>query len=286
MIPRRAIDAWRKKVPWNLSGQIEQDLLLSKAIVDLYEDPFIQEHLAFRGGTALQKLYFELPYRYSEDLDFVQLKPGPIGLILDKIKERLAWLGKPTWKIGEGRVTLYYKFSPTIDEGMNLKIKVEINTREHFQVLGISSKEFSVENNWFTGTATVTTYLLEELLATKLRALYQRKKGRDLFDLYLSIKQLNPDCDKIISAFKVYLGNAGLYVSRANFEENLFQKSTNSIFLNDIFVFVPTAYKEGYNALEAIKYLQKNVINLLPGEPWKAGSLELLLDELSAAELC
>ena len=38
-------------------------------------------------------------------------------------------------------------------------------------------------SRWFTGAAKVLTYDLDELLGTKLRALYQRKKGRDLFDL-------------------------------------------------------------------------------------------------------
>ena len=41
-----------------------------------------------------------------------------------------------------------------------------------------------MENSWFTGSAELTTYHFEELLGTKLRALYQRKKGRDLYDLY------------------------------------------------------------------------------------------------------
>ncbi|MBM4319451.1 MAG: nucleotidyl transferase AbiEii/AbiGii toxin family protein, partial [Deltaproteobacteria bacterium] len=40
---------------------------------------------------------------------------------------------------------------------------------------------FRVENPWFSGAADVATYALDELLSTKLRALYQRKKGRDLF---------------------------------------------------------------------------------------------------------
>ena len=39
-----------------------------------------------------------------------------------------------------------------------------------------------MENSWFSGRCELTTYALEELLGTKLRALYQRAKGRDLFD--------------------------------------------------------------------------------------------------------
>lgn len=279
MIPQNAIHAWRNKVPWNLDEQIEQDLLLSRAIVDLYSDTFIQDHLAFRGGTALQKLYFEVPYRYSEDLDFVQISPGPIGIILDHVKNKMAWLGKPTWKAGEGRITLYYKYHPTTDENINFRIKLEINTREHYQALGVIQKEYSVENHWYTGTAQVTTYPLEELLGTKTRALYQRKKGRDLFDLYLSMRQLNPNPAIIAQVFNFYLQQSGLLVSRANFEENLFNKITNQNFLNDIHALLPNEYKTGFEIIDAMQYVHKNLISLLPGEPWK-GDFESHLSEL------
>lgn len=65
-----------------------------------------------------------------------------------------------------------------------IRLKVEINCFEHFNVLGLQEVPFRVESGWFTGEARLTTYQLEELVGTKLRALYQRKKGRDLFDLY------------------------------------------------------------------------------------------------------
>ncbi len=68
-----------------------------------------------------------------------------------------------------------------------MKIKIEINTREHFSVLGLKPMNFRVKNSWFTGECQLTTYELEELFGSKLRALYQRKKSRDLFDLYWAI---------------------------------------------------------------------------------------------------
>ncbi len=279
MIPKNAVDAWRKQVPWNLDGQLEQDLLLSKAILDLYSDPFIQDHLAFRGDTALQKLYFDCPCRYSEGLDFVQVNASPIDIILDHVKSKMDWLGKPTCKVGEGRITLYYKFQPTIDETINLRIKLEINTREHYQLLGITQKDYAIENPWASGMASVTTYHLEELLGTKTRALYQRKKGRDLFDLYHAMRQLNPNPDQIAEAFCFYLVKSGLSVSRANFEENLFNKVTNRSFLNDIYAFVPNEYRTGFEVVDAIRHVHRNLITLLPGEPWES-DLEAHLSSL------
>ena len=55
---------------------------------------------------------------------------------------------------------------------------------------------FEVKNEWYTGKANITTYNINELLGTKLRALYQRKKGRDLFDLYHALKHLDLDTNK------------------------------------------------------------------------------------------
>ena len=72
MIPRAHITHWRQIAPWPSDAQVEQDLVLSRAIVELFSDPHIASALAFRGGTALHKLVFETPGRYSEDIDLVQ----------------------------------------------------------------------------------------------------------------------------------------------------------------------------------------------------------------------
>lgn len=129
------------------------------------------------------------------------------------------------------------------------------------------------------GTAAITTYHLEELLGTKMRALYQRKKGRDLFDLYHAMRELNPNPEQISKVFSFYLEQSGLIVSRANFEENLFNKVTNQSFLNDVNAFVPSEYRTGFEVVEAMQYTHKNLITLLPGEPWR-GDLESHLSSL------
>lgn len=91
MIPRANITAWRAQAPWPLDSQVEQDLILSRALAEIYSHPKLIDGLAFRGGTALHKLFFQSPGRYSEDLDFVQMKPGPIGSLLDELRSVLAF---------------------------------------------------------------------------------------------------------------------------------------------------------------------------------------------------
>ena len=63
---------------------IEQDLIICRALVSIYSDPFLSDHLAFRGGTALHKLYLRPQPRYSEDIDLVQVNAEPIKETIDR----------------------------------------------------------------------------------------------------------------------------------------------------------------------------------------------------------
>ena len=95
MIPMMNIVPWSNVVPWVELRQVEQDLIISRAIVDLFSDPFLREQLRFRGGTALNKLHFPAPIRYSEDIDLVRTTAGPIGPVLDRVRERLEpWVSR------------------------------------------------------------------------------------------------------------------------------------------------------------------------------------------------
>lgn len=83
MIPRASVTAWALEHPWPQADQVEQDLLLARAMCEIANDPHLGPELAMRGGTALHKLFFPKPLRYSEDLDYVRRSSGPIGPILD-----------------------------------------------------------------------------------------------------------------------------------------------------------------------------------------------------------
>jgi predicted nucleotidyltransferase component of viral defense system len=236
MIPRAHITAWRAKAPWSTDAQVEQDLVICRAVVDLFGDEHLASAVAFRGGTALHKLHLSTPSRYSEDIDLVQINPGPIGPVMDSVRARLdPWLGKPQWKQGQGRVTLFYRFDSETKPVTPLKLKIETNTREHFCALGPRRTHFRVDNPWYGGAADVLTYELEELLGTKLRALYQRKKGRDLFDLSEALTRIpGLDAEKVVACFLRYLENDHLRITRAEFENNLADKIDDKVFLSDV----------------------------------------------------
>lgn len=134
MIPKAYIDAWRSDVPWNESSQVEQDLVLSRAIVEIFSSDFLKENLAFRGGTALHKLFLSPQARYSEDIDLVQLNSGPAKPMLEAIRDQLLFLGgknERQVKLNEHNCTVYYQYETEVIPPPRMRVKIEINTREH-----------------------------------------------------------------------------------------------------------------------------------------------------------
>lgn len=270
MIPQAHLIAWRNIAPWAEMHQVEQDLVLTRAIIELYSDPLFKDAFAFRGGTAMQKVFFDSPVRYSEDIDLVQIRAEPIGPAIDAIRKCLdPWLGSPKRSRKEDRVTLYYRFESEIAPVRPMRLKIEINTGEHFSVLPLKEKQFQSQSPWFTGEAKLITYEIEELLGTKLRALYQRKKGRDLFDLAMALKHFpNLDLKKVIECFSHYMTHVGASVTKAQFEANLAEKMEDSYFTSDITALLAIE-ADSFNSDAAFKQVQKEIISLLPGEPWK-----------------
>ena len=202
MIPEAFIIGWQKEAPWQSNDQIEQDLILSRILVEVYNHPFLSEELLFRGGTAISKMYVKKPLRYSEDLDFVQVKAGGIKDIVEAIQQTLApWLGKSSTEPRRNGFRIFYRFKPESNLTITRKIKIEINTREHFTHFSQLKLYYEVNSAWYSDSCEVVTYDLDELAGTKLRALYQRRKGRDLFDLDMLIreKRSSPKCSVISS---------------------------------------------------------------------------------------
>ncbi len=268
MIPRDYITEWRTQAPWVLDHQVEQDLIISRALVELFSNETIAGALAFRGGTALYKLHFRPAARYSEDIDLVQTNAGNIGPVMSAIREALdPWLGTPKWKQNEGRVTIAYRFESEDAPAIALKLKVEINTREHFSVHGLHDHHFEVHSRWFKGAASIRTYELDELLGTKLRALYQRKKGRDLFDLNLALEREDVDPDRIVDVFGRYMKSESTNVTRAMLEQNLAAKRRDPIFSADMTPLL--AHGHTWNFDEAFECVWTRLVSRVPGEPWK-----------------
>lgn len=266
MIAKGHITHWRKYAPWPSDEQVEQDLVISRALVEMFSRPEVAENLAFRGGTALHKLYFDPAVRYSEDIDLVQISPADIGPVAGAIRDSLRpWLGDAK-KYGAtaNMYKLFFRFDSESTPSVPLRLKVEIMTREAFTVLGVIEREFAVNSPWFNGATTLRTFELEELLGTKLRALYQRRKGRDAFDLALALdRRPNLNRQTVIDCFSQYMEREGTVPTRTEFEANLAQKRANVAFMSDMHTLLHPDVGE-YDPAAAIERVQQEFVNLLP----------------------
>ena len=246
MIPQAYITEWSNFVPWQTNEQVEQDLVICRALVAIFQDKFLANNLAFRGGTALHKLYLQPQPRYSEDIDLVQITAEPFGPIIDKIKAN--------------NNTLVYRFESEFAPVQTLSLKVETNCREHFAVLGYQKFPFEVNSSWFQGKCEITTYEFEELLGTKLRALYQRRKGRDLYDMFKALTiHPNLDTDKLLFCYQKYMAFVvGTPPTKQVFLENMETKMKDAEFLGDTMGLLRP--NEIYPQEEAYELIKKKLI--------------------------
>lgn len=270
MIPRAYLDAWTERAPWPDLRQVEQDLIICRALCDLFNAPSLREGIAFRGGTAIHKLLFQKPLRYSEDIDLVQVTAGPIGPTIDAVRDALGWLGKCRREQAGHSVHLTFRFAPEADPQSTLKLKVEINTREHQSLLGVRRYPFSVDSDWYQGKTEIVSYEAEELFGTKLRALLQRRKGRDLFDLARGLDQLQIDRAKLLSSFEHYLAIEGQSITKAVAEQRMLEKLSHSL-TEDIALLLPADVTfSDDQALKAYERVWSELVTRLPGSSWKS----------------
>ena len=247
---------------------------------DLFNAPALKEKIAFRGGTAINKLLFKQPLRYSEDIDLAQTQAEPIGATVDSIREALSWLGKSNREQAGHSMHLVFKFAPEADSRAILKLKVEINTREHKPLFGIRSYPFAVKSDWYQGTTEIASFDPEEIFGTKLRALLQRRKNRDLFDLHHGLEQLDMDPDKLIACFDHYLMLEGKPITRAVAEHRMLEKLTRSL-IEDIAPLLRAGVRfNDDDAMQAFERVWMKLITRIKGDAWKL--TDKALEELRA----
>ena len=273
MIPAQNIVAWGNAVPWADQRQVEQDLIISRALVEIFSDAMLRDELRFRGGTALNKLHFPASLRYSEDIDVVRTSAGPIGPILDQLRVVLEpWLGRA--QFDQSPVAPKFRFRVDAEDGggVPIRLKIEINTREIEAFDVPAALPLRVANPWFSGEASIPTYSREEMLATKLRALLQRDKGRDLYDLAHALEVFEGlDADRIVEMFGRYLDLSGQAISRAQAQERMFAKLANPRFLLDMRPLLRADQVEALteeSTAESFCRVFTTLVDRLPGEAW------------------
>lgn len=232
-ITRRDILAHQAVVPWAAQYQIEQDLLLCRAMVALFEDRFLREQIAMRGGTLLHKVHLEPAARYSEDIDLVVVGDRPEDPIRRAIRRVLKdVLGPPkksAWdslvlalrnSVKPSRVLrLTYAVGSIIEPNRRLEIVVEANVTERQPHRPVVQMDFGFPFRGEEVRTRVNGFDIHEMLGTKMRALFQRRRGRDLFDLFWALTKAQPPVDPmgVIDSFGHYLQKEGSTAGREEF---------------------------------------------------------------------
>jgi len=253
MIPltRQDVLLHQTSVPWPVQYQVEQDLLLCRAMITLFNDSFLSQQIAMRGGTILHKAFLAPAARYSEDIDLVVIGDRPEEHIRAAIKRVLKdILGKPKgWGWEELKLAvrnvarpsrvlrLTYEVPAVIELSRTLTIVVEANVTERTPHLPAVNLPFSVQFGGNTLSATINSFDIHEMLGTKMRALFQRKRGRDLFDLYWAITAPSAqpvEAKRIIESFQYYMQREGTTVPRGEFLQQLDIRLADRGFCSDM----------------------------------------------------
>jgi len=277
-ITRQDILAHQAVVPWAAQYQVEQDLLLCRAMVALFDDKFLSSQIAMRGGTLLHKVHLAPPARYSEDIDLVVVGARPPDHIRRAIRRVLTdVLGTPKASVWDtlalairntvkpSRVLrMTYSARSIIEPNRMLEIVVEANVTERKPHRAVVEMPFSFPFRDKAVQTHIKGFDIHEMLGTKMRAMFQRKRGRDLFDLYWALtKSPTPvDPTAIIASFEHYLKQEGTKAGRAEFIGILDNHLKDRGFCSDMQPLLRTDI--AYDPQAAGKYVKTHLLNLLP----------------------
>ncbi len=277
-ITRRDVIAHQAVVPWPGRIQVEQDLLLCLAMVALFDDSFLQNQIAMRGGTLLHKVYLAPPSRYSEDIDLVVVGDRPEGHIRKALSRVLKGvMGTPkqsAWAdfklairntMKPSRVLrMTYAISSLMEPGTNFEIVVEANVTERMPHRPVIKIPFEIPFRDAMVSTRVSAYDIHEMLGTKMRALFQRRRGRDLFDLYWALTLAKPAVNpaKIIGSFQHYLKLEGSIAGRAEFISLLDAHLADRGFCSDMNPLLRAGIT--YDPQKAGDYVKTKLLSLLP----------------------
>jgi predicted nucleotidyltransferase component of viral defense system len=278
-LTRRDILEHQQNVPWPNLRQVEQDLLLCQSMIALFNDDFLQSQVAMRGGTLLHKVHLAPASRYSEDIDLVIVGDRPDDHISKAIRRVLrVILGKPTFSAWEEiKLAVRNAVKPSkvlretyhvrsiADPGGNpLEIVVEVNATERKPYKDIAQLPFELKLRNQTHQTMVYGFDINEMLGTKMRALFQRTRGRDLFDLYWALTKSTEPADPagIIDAFQHYMEQEKSEAGRDDFIEAMNIKLADKGFMSDMNPLLRTGLT--YNPKVAGEYVIKNLLMLIP----------------------
>jgi predicted nucleotidyltransferase component of viral defense system len=277
-ITRRDILAHQEVVPWAAQHQVEQDLLLCKSMEALFNDSALRGQIAMRGGTLLHKVHLAPASRYSEDIDLVAVGDGAEEDIKRAIRDVLAdVLGGPAASVwGDLRLALRnavrpsrvlrmtYRLPSLIEPGRRLEIVVEANMTERRPHRPVADLPFTYPFREGAASTRIRGFEIHEMLGTKMRALFQRRRGRDLFDLYWALTRSAVPVEPagIIESFRFYMEQEGSQARRRDFVGILDGHLADPGFCSDMESLLRTGIS--YEPRAAGDLIRSELLGLLP----------------------
>ncbi len=188
MLSKEDIIELKSSLGFNL-GQLEKDYL--QHLFLLFLSRHLKDELVFKGGTALQKAYGL--NRFSEDLDFTLNREMNIDELIEKIKKDIENFGfKAEYKLLSSKISKCYRLrinGPLYDgtERSIASLRIEISLRKDL-LLEPDTKEI------IPAYIDLQPYIVlimntEEILAEKIRSIFQREKARDMYDMWFLLKK-------------------------------------------------------------------------------------------------
>ncbi|HYH83556.1 MAG TPA: nucleotidyl transferase AbiEii/AbiGii toxin family protein [Longimicrobium sp.] len=300
MLPLRDIIAWRAHAAWRTDAQVEQDLLITRAMLAIFGDPFLGSQVAMRGGTILHKVHLAPAARYSEDIDLVVVGDRPpthIRRALLRVLRPL--LGEPPVNVVESVrlavrniarpsqiIRLGYGFRPTSPPPPAAKLKIEVNVTEREPVFDLVKIPYAPPLEDRADPVLLVSYDVDEMLGTKMRALRQREHGRDLFDLAHAwhhctgtasagrsagdeVPRVMITPSRVAHAFTEYMRREGTIATCDDYSDDLARKLTLARFRADLTDVLATDVAYDVDAAAAV--LRDVFLPHLPGGPRAVG---------------
>ncbi len=168
---------------------IEKDYCISWILNSLYQHP---NSFALKGGTGIRKLYVS-NYRFSEDLDFTILKNMDKAEIEENIRTSIRTAKQDSGiefldeikfrqNVNGYKVDIYFRILR--QTGNPLRIKLDLTKPERERMILPLQKMPILHHYSDNCSAIVLAYSIHEIIAEKIRSIFERTRPRDLYDLW------------------------------------------------------------------------------------------------------
>jgi len=200
---------------------VEKDYTLGWVLAGIANHPALGSQWVFKGGTCLKKCYFET-YRFSEDLDFTLSDHEQLdkGFLADALGEVSDWMYESSgvelprgdirieiFRNPRGNISAQGRFSyrgPLQRRGSLPRIKLDLTDDEILVMEPIAREVYHPYADRPEDPIRAHCYSFEETFAEKIRALAERGRPRDLYDVVTIFRrdELRPDPAKVLDVLK------------------------------------------------------------------------------------